>query len=216
MEIWHPGRGPAGLRRHLDAGGVLAIPTESSYGLAADPGNPAGVEAVFHIKRRPADKALLVVAASLDQIDALGVRLQDPLRQTLDDLWPAPLTVVLPLVRPLAAAVGQPTLAIRIPRHRALRDLCAELGPLTATSANRSGEAPIRDPRRLAELLAGHAGWIIDGGVLPGGAPSTLLDAMASPPRVLRAGNLELPAELGEEWSNGDGSTYMVGSGVKR
>jgi L-threonylcarbamoyladenylate synthase len=178
------------LQTLLARGGVLAIPTESSYGLAADPRNQTGVEAIYRIKEREAGKPLPVVVADLEQLRDLGIDPRLPILEALSACWPAPLTAVLPIERPLPAAAGEPTLAVRIPAHEGLRRLLAELGHgLTATSANRSGEAPLLDPAAVAELLAGADAAVVDGGILPGGPPSTLVAIEASGPVVLRTGS---------------------------
>jgi len=189
---WQPGDPIAPLRAVLDRGGVLAIPTESSYGLAVDPRNAAGVEAVYRIKARERGKPLPVVVATVGQLRLLGVDPESPEVELAARYWPAPLTMVLPLLltsAPLPAAARGGSVAVRIPAHDGLRRLLAELGPLTATSANPAGEAPALDPAELVALLAGHDAVIVDGGRLPGGPPSTLvaLDADGTP-RILRAG----------------------------
>lgn len=182
------------LRRLLARGGVLAVPTESSYGLAVDPRSAPGVKAVYRIKARDAGKPLPVVAADLDQVTGLGIDPDLPILARLAPLWPAALSLVLPLEdcrgkgdAAMPAAAGGGTLAVRIPAHAGLRRLLAALGrALTATSANVSGEPPVLDPGRAAELLAGRDAVVIDGGRLPGGAPSTLVVAreeMNPPPR---------------------------------
>lgn len=189
---WHPGDPVEPLREVLARGGLLAIPTESSYGLAADPRNPDGVAAVYRIKGRGTDKPLPVVVADLGQLAGLGIDPDLPILKRLSDCWPGPLTVILPVEKesPLPAAAGGSTLAIRIPGHDGLRSLLAGLGHgLTATSANRSGGAPIVDPDGAAALLAGEDAVIVDGGVLPGGMPSTLVAIVESVPVVLRAGS---------------------------
>lgn len=190
MNVWRFGDPVAPLRDLLSRGGVLAIPTESSYGLGVDPGNPAGVEAVYRIKGREAGKALPVVAADLAQIAGLGIDPDLPILEPLLACWPGPLTAVLPIARPLPAAAGEPTLAVRIPGHPELRELLAALGhPLTATSANRSGAEPVLDPAAAAELLAGEENAVVvDGGVLPGGPPSTLVAIEERGLVVLRTG----------------------------
>lgn len=180
----------------LDRGGVLAIPTESSYGLAADPRNPEGIARVFALKGRDAGKALPVVAADRGQVAALGVDLERPdlaaLVRGWSALWPGPVSVVLPVERPLPAAGPDATVAVRIPAHDGLRRLLAVLGrPLTATSANRSGEAPGLDPGAAARLLAGADGVVVDGGRLPGGPPSTLIRFRDGRVEVLREGPAE-------------------------
>ena len=193
---WHWGEPVGELRRMLDRGGVLAIPTESSYGLAVDPRNRRGVEAVYEIKGRQRRKALPVLVADVGQAIDLGVERGSPRLAAVAGLWPAPVTALLPLDGPLAAAAGGATLAVRIPAHRRLRRLLAELGSaLTATSANRSGEPPILDPRALEPLLAGRSAIVVDGGQLAGGPPSTLIDWTTDGDlRILRHG--AYPEEL--------------------
>jgi len=189
VRLWRRGDPIEPLRALLARGGVLAIPTESSYGLGADPRNPGGVEAVYRIKGRERGKPLPVVVADLRQLTDLGIDPGLPILDALAACWPAPLTVVLPVVRSLPAAAGEPTLAVRIPAHDGLRRLLAELGHgLTATSANLSGGAPILDPQEAAKLLEGADAAVVDGGLLPGGPPSTLVAIETSGPVVLRTG----------------------------
>jgi L-threonylcarbamoyladenylate synthase len=194
---WHWGEPTAGLAELLRRGGVLAIPSESSYGLGADPRNPAGVAAVCALKGRSAGKALPVVAADLAQLAALGIDLEDAGLRRVAALWPAALTVVARLRGRLPAALGGATLAVRLPAHPRLRVLLAELGhALTATSANTEGEPPILDPDALGALLDGAEAVIVDDGVLPGGPPSTLVEWTGVGLRVLRAGAFAIPPEL--------------------
>ena len=201
--LWRFGEPLAPLRSLLARGGVLAIPTESSYGLGAAPADERGVAAIYRVKRRERGKALPVVIAARHQLAGLGIDADLPILDRLSAFWPGPLTVVLPLAGGaaagaprLAAAAGTGSLAVRIPGHPRLLDLLARLGHgLTATSANRSGGAPILDPAEAAELLAGEAAMVVDGGVLPGGPPSTLVIPVAAAGgagtvRLLRAGAL--------------------------
>jgi L-threonylcarbamoyladenylate synthase len=186
------------LRDLLARGGIVAFPTESSYGLGVDPWNPAGVEAIYRIKEREAGKPLPVVIAGRDQLAGLGIDPDLNIVKRLFALWPAPLTAVLPVARPLPASAGTRTLAVRVPDHGPLRDLLAALGHgLTATSANRGGEAPVVDPAAAADLLAGEDAMVVDGGVLPGGPPSTLVAIEGDRVVVLRSGRF--PAERLEE-----------------
>jgi L-threonylcarbamoyladenylate synthase len=180
VPIWRPGEPVAPLAAVIARGGVLAIPTESSYGLAVDPWNPEGVARIYRIKEREAGKPLPVVASDVGQLAGLGIDLEAPILSpilgVLARLWPAPLTAVLPVARPLPASAGAPSLAVRVPAHEGLRRLLAALGtPLTATSANPSGGEPALDPETAAALLAGEDAVVIDGGRLPGGPPSTLV-----------------------------------------
>ncbi|HYN23213.1 MAG TPA: L-threonylcarbamoyladenylate synthase [Thermoanaerobaculia bacterium] len=189
---WHWDEPVEPLRELLRRGGVLAIPTESSYGLGADPRNPKGVEAIYRIKGREPRKALPVVVADLGQLADLGIDPGLSILRPLSACWPGPLTVLLPLLEPwqeLPAAAGEPSLAVRIPGHDRLRELLGALGHgLTATSANVSGREPVLDPAEAAKLLAGEDGMVVDGGVLPGGPPSTVVAIEEAGPVVLRTG----------------------------
>jgi len=184
------------VRELLAGGGLVVIPTESSYGLAVDPRNRRGVEAVYAIKGREAGKPLPVVAADREQLVALGVDPDLPQLALALQVWPAALSVVLPIREPLAATAGQSTLAARIPAHAALRSWLGRLGSaVTATSANLSGEPPVLDPSQLGGILQertlqGRWALVIDDGVLPGGPPSTLVEwrSTEARPRILRAG----------------------------
>jgi L-threonylcarbamoyladenylate synthase len=185
----------ATARAVLAVGGVLAFATESSYGLGVDPRSERGVEAIYRLKGRERGKALPVVAADLEQIVALGVPRAAPALEWAAPRWPAALTVVLPLDAPIAASAGAATIAARIPARAELRALLAGLGtPLTATSANPSGAAAICDPRELAGWLAasGERFHLMDGGMAPGGSPSTLVEVVEGAARVLRAGAVDV------------------------
>lgn len=172
--------------------GVIALPTETFYGLAVRPDDRVAVEALLVLKGRPADKALPLVAADLRQVEEL-VLVPPGWRDRLARTWPAPLSVVLPVVRPLAAC--EATAAVRVPAHDLLRALLLELGPLTATSANRAAAPALSDPEMVARDLGPGLEVLLDGGPSPGGLPSTLLDLTADPPKMLRPGAFALSPE---------------------
>lgn len=183
------------MRARLAGGGVAAVPTETFYGLAADPLSEQGVRRVLALKGRDAGKALLVLLASRSQLAPLGVTAGAELLDRFFEIWPAPLTVVLPLARPIPASLGVSSLAVRVPAHDALRALLARIGPVTGTSLNRSGEPPCADADAAARVAPSEIDLLVDGGATPGGLPSTLLDATVSPPRVLREGAFPWPPE---------------------
>jgi L-threonylcarbamoyladenylate synthase len=192
---WRFGDDPRRVAAALDSGSVCAIPTESSYGLAVDPGDAAGVAAVFRLKGRSGDQALPVVGADVEAFLRLGVDPEDPALAWAAPRWPAALTVIVGLRRPLPASAGRRTLGVRIPAHAALRDLLAGLDrPLTATSANPSGEPPYLDPEALSRWLAASPveSLLVDGGVLPGGPPSTLVEWRGGEPAIVRQGRYEV------------------------
>lgn len=190
VPAWRWGEPVEPLIDCLARGGVLVLPTESSYALAVDPASAAGVAAVYRIKGREAGKPLPVVAAGLDQIAGLGISPDLPILVRLSRVWPAPVSVLLPLARPLPAGAGAGTLAVRIPDHPRLRSLLAALGlALTATSANRSGEEPALTAPAAAALVAGEDAVVVDAGPLPGGLPSTLVEHTPAGFTVLRQGS---------------------------
>jgi L-threonylcarbamoyladenylate synthase len=188
--IWRWGDPIEPLRLAVREGRMIAIPTESSYGLAVDPRSEEGVSRIRCLKGREVGKALPVVAADVGQIEALGASLGDPRLRALSERWPAPLSLLLPLARDLPASAGTGRLAVRVPAHEQLGRLLADLGSaMTATSMNRSGEEPLLDPREVARMLASEPGsWLVDGGMLPGGKPSTLVGVRKGQLEVLRSG----------------------------
>jgi len=173
---------------------VVAVPTETFYGLAVPPDDAEAVQRLLEAKGRPAEKALPVVGASLEQLEAL-VAVPATVRRYLSAVWPAPLTAVLPLKVPVAWR-GE-TLAVRVPAHPLLRALLARLGPRTATSANRSGAPPARCAGEVEAALGAAVDLLLDGGTTSGGAPSTIVDFTTFPPILLRPGVFAVPEAWG-------------------
>ena len=168
------------------AGGVVLIPTETFYGLAADPASEAAVEKVCAMKARPRGVPLPILCADWTQVERL-VEVPERHRVRLSRSWPGPLTVVAPARRPTAAGL-EGTLAVRIPGHRLLRALLYIVGPLTGTSANRHGAPPCTEADRSLSQLDPAPDLVLDGGLTPGGIASTLVDITGPSPKVLRAG----------------------------
>ncbi len=186
----------AALRDALAGHGIVALPTETFYGLAVDPRDGEAVERLLALKGRPREKGLLVVGASLVQLERL-VSVPESWRGRLERAWPAPVTAILPVSAAPRPASVEGTLAVRVPASSLLRALLAVVGPLTATSANLSGGPPLATPDAVAEALTDGLALLLDGGNAPGGLPSTLLDFMSSPPRMLREGAWKPPAGWG-------------------
>ncbi|MCB1033557.1 MAG: L-threonylcarbamoyladenylate synthase, partial [Acidobacteria bacterium] len=193
--LWRPEDGIGVLEEVLSRGGIIAFPTESSYAYGVDPRNPEGVERVYVAKGRPASKALPVVVASVGDLECLGVAPALEAIAQLARIWPAPLTAVLPTTEDLPAAAGTGGIAVRIPAHAGLRRLLTELGPLTATSANPSGEEPALTAQQARAYLEGEDAVIVDGPALPGGPASTLIRWDGGAWQVLREGAFP-PVEL--------------------
>lgn len=174
------------VTRTLLESGVVILPTDTIYGLHAVASETEGVSKLFRIKAREEKKPFLVLCNTIDQMCGLGVSLRERHRDFLASIWPAPLTVVLPLAAPIPASAGSLSLAIRIPALEGLRGLIARTGPLASTSVNRSGEPPLQDMRHLIDVPAQVAG-IVDAGQIVG-RPSTVLDLTSEVPRLLRQG----------------------------
>jgi len=181
------------LRELLGSGGLAAVPTESFYALAVDPLNEAGVKRIFETKGREATKALPVLFAAREQLDSLGVTASSATLGQYFQIWPAPLTIVLPLRAPIPASGGLSTLAVRLPAEWRLRMLLSAVGPLTGTSVNRSGCPSLDDPNAVEEVFRRDIDLLVDGGKAPGGKPSTIVDATRDPPVVLRPGAFAWP-----------------------
>jgi L-threonylcarbamoyladenylate synthase len=171
----------------LQRRGVVLLPTDTIYGLHALAGNADAVQRIVDIKGRGEDKPFVVIAASAAQLEHLGVTFGARTRAILDDLWPGPLTAVVPIRQPIAASRGASTIAVRVPDLEWLRELLDRTGPLASTSANRSGEPPITDPKLISPDLRASIDGVVDGGVREG-KPSTIVDFTGDGPRLIREG----------------------------
>ena len=177
----------------IEAGEVVAIPTETVYGLAADAANGKAVARIFEVKGRPRFNPLIAHVSSLEM--AKAVAQFDPLSQRLADaFWPGPLTLVLPLrahapIHPLVTA-GLETIALRMPRGFGA-ELIAALGrPLAAPSANSSGRVSATTAAAVEADLGSRIPLIVDGGQTPVGLESTIVKAEGSAVRLLRPGGV--------------------------
>jgi L-threonylcarbamoyladenylate synthase len=175
----------------IQAGGVVAIPTDTLYGLAADPFSRRALARVFAVKGRDATEALPLIAADTGQVaDWLG-RLPEIGSRLASRFWPGPLTLVMarPSTLPAEAAGGRDSVGVRVPAHAVARRLCEICGrPLTATSANWSGQEPASEPDQVEAALGSRLDLLLDAGPAPGGAPSTIVDVRGAEPRLIRAG----------------------------
>ncbi len=175
----------------LRAGGIVAVPTDTVYGIAADIALPDAIERLFAAKGRAPEKAVAVLLADVDQAEAIGV-LEPAARVLGERFWPGGLTLVLPVrpgvQLPRVLAAGAPTIGVRVPDHAAPRALARLLGPLPTTSANVSGQPDARDAHEIAALLGPAIALVIDGGPIHGGPASTVVDCTLDLPVVLREG----------------------------
>jgi len=172
-------------------GGVVVFPTDTLYGLAADPENSEAVHLVFRLKHRHASEALPLVAGSLEQVEASGVSMTRLARRLAEKFWPGPVTMVMAAGRRLGpvadAAAG--TVAVRVPAHDVARGLALAVGSLvTATSSNVSGRPPSSTADEAVSGLGPGVGGVVDAGPTRGGPPSTIVDVRGERPVLLRDG----------------------------
>ncbi|PYM78107.1 MAG: threonylcarbamoyl-AMP synthase [Candidatus Rokuibacteriota bacterium] len=191
---------PAGLRAAADvlrAGGAVAFPTETFYGLAAAALDPASVKRIFALKGRPDSRPLLVLVDSVAMAETVA-HVADPARALMDRYWPGALTLVLPArtIVPSDVTAGTGTLGVRISSHPVAHGLVRMLGePVTAPSANPSGLEPPTTAAAVVAYFAGGLDLVLDGGPTAGGAPSTVLDMTVEPPKIIRQGAVVVRAE---------------------
>lgn len=178
----------------LHAGGVVALPTDTVYGLAVSGALDGAVERLYAAKDRPPDRAIAILCADRAQAETL-VTFTPAAARLADAFWPGGLTLVLP-VRPGALPAAYPpdthTLGVRVPGHACPRALATALGPLPTTSANRSGEPEAGSAAEIVTLLGPALAAVVDGGPAPGGPPSTVVDATGDELRILREGAIPL------------------------
>jgi L-threonylcarbamoyladenylate synthase len=193
----------SGERRSVDvvlevlaAGGVVALPTDTVYGVAALPADPRAVAALFAVKERPVDVALPVLVGELAQVPDVAAPLAGAASELARRFWPGPLTLVVPRAPGFVADLGGPgersgTVGVRWPDHAFVATVCRRAGPLAVTSANRHGVPPCTT---ASDVLAAFADGrrpdlVVDGGTCAG-EPSTVVDCTGEMPRCLRRGAL--------------------------
>lgn len=171
--------------------GLVAYPTETFYGLGAAALSARAVARIYRLKARDPGKPLPVIASDLEMVVEIAGPLPPVFWTLAEEFWPGPLTLVLKASAAIPAFLAGPggSIAVRIPPVSWVRRLAYEISqPLTATSANLSGEGEMTDPSAIASVFEGKIELIIDGGATPGGSPSTLLDLTTPEPRFLRVG----------------------------
>ncbi len=179
----------------LRRGGVVAMPTETVYGLAADATDADAVSRIFAIKDRPADHPLIVHLAAASDVPSWASAVPESAGRLADSCWPGPLTMLLQRRTGVDEIVtgGRPTIGLRVPSHRVAQQLLGRFGSgLAAPSANRFGRvSPTTAEHVLADIgdrLDPARDLILDGGASSVGVESTIVDLTVSPPQILRAG----------------------------
>jgi len=184
----------AGRAAAIDAlrnGGIVALPTDTVYGMAVALETPGGIEALFAAKRRPPDRGIVLLLADAAQASDIGE--WPPAAVALADaFWPGGLTIVVvqrpDVALPAVLTGGAATIGLRVPDHDAPRALARAVGPLPTTSANRSGEPEAADAAAIVDQLGDAVALVLDGGPAHGGPASTVVDCSVDPPTILRHG----------------------------
>lgn len=173
----------------LKRGGIIAYPTEAVFGLGCDPDDDAALARLLSLKQRPAEKGLIIIAASIEQLQPYIEPLSEEQKQKLQATWPGRVTWLLPVKEQVSRLlVGQhDSIAARVTAHPVASELCRQYGkPLVSTSANLSGHEPARSVEEVKQQFADTIDCIVDGEVDLTGKPSQIRDLISD--RVIREG----------------------------
>jgi L-threonylcarbamoyladenylate synthase len=177
--------------RVLKSGGVIGYPTETVYGIGCNIFHPAAVSRIYKIKKRPLDKAFILIAADPLQVRAIVAEIPENAERLMESFWPGPLTIVFRASPSLAQTEFRrvKTIAVRIPDSAICLSLLKHCGfPLVSTSANASGGPAASNTRDVIALFQNELDLIIDGGSTPGAVPSTIVDVTKNPVKIVREG----------------------------
>jgi tRNA threonylcarbamoyl adenosine modification protein (Sua5/YciO/YrdC/YwlC family) len=183
----HPDPGIlAEAARHLRGGDLVVIPTDTVYGVAADPRVPGAIDKVFAAKQRPPEKDIPYLIAGIERMEAAGAEAGPVVRRLADRFWPGPLTLVVP--------VPGGRIGFRVPNHPVALALLNEVDTaLAVSSANRSGEPPACSAEEAERALGEAVALVLDAGPTPGGAASSVVGIEGDTVRLLRQGALPWP-----------------------
>ena len=180
------------MRRVLGENGLIALPTESFYGLAVDPFNEQALVKLWQVKGRSNGKPVLVLIGEGAQLNPFVRNIPPAATVLMNAFWPGPLTIVFPagLGLPDAVTAGTRSVGIRLSAWQPLCELLQRVGPLTGTSANREGMPPPTTAEEVRHYFGDALDLIVDAGPTPGGRPSTVIDVQG-PIRIIRDGAID-------------------------
>lgn len=177
----------------IEAGGIVALPTETFYGLASDAFNVQALTRINRLKGKPTDSPNLLLISDPAQVETVADSVPERFHELTEMFWPGPLTLVVTATErvPVEVTGGGGTVAVRVPGLALPRRIARALGrPITGPSANRHGHPPCRTALEVAEAFGERLEMILDGGSTAAGKPSTILDLTGPVPRILREGIL--------------------------
>ena len=185
----------------LKSGGIIAVPTDTVYGIAADPFNANAVQKLYTIKGRPEEKPIPLVLGSVEDVKQVAQNIPDYFFHLTERFWPGGLTIIVEAKNLLPQlTAGGTTVGLRIPNQPLLMQILREFaGPLAITSANLTGQPEAISPQEFPQALSANIDLIVDDGKTPGPIPSTVYDVSATPPHVLREGVISSET-LDKEW----------------
>jgi L-threonylcarbamoyladenylate synthase len=189
QELWRA------AREYLEAGQVLAVPTETFYALSAHAFLEEGLARVYALKGRTLDKPVLLLVSGPDMAATVAQKISSRAYDLMENFWPGPLTLILPARPGLSVRLtgGTGGVGVRQPRHDATCALIRAMGfPVTGTSANRAGREPFTTAAAVALAFAGEVALTLDAGPCPGGLPSTIVNLNSDPPRLVRMGAVQV------------------------
>lgn len=191
----HFGTSLARAAQTLHRGGIVALPTETYYGLAVDPFCQSAVARLFQVKRRPADKPLLLLIDRLDQLPEVTAEVPRQYHELMAKFWPGPLTLIFPANEALPGLVtgNTGTVGVRISPHPLARQLIRAIGkPITATSANLTNLSPAKSAQEVLAMFDDQLDYILDGGETAAGLCSTVVGLVNGRLSLIRPGQIEL------------------------
>lgn len=174
----------------LRGGGLVAFPTETFYGIGADPFNKAALQRLFSLKKRPSKKPFPLIIKDMEMLSGLVESVPLSAARLIEKFWPGPLTIIFNAKDATGAEpAGSARVGLRISRGEVCKRLMEKLNfPVTATSANTAGKPPARSAAEVLEYFNGRVDLVIDGGRLEGACPSTVVDVTGEDVEVLREG----------------------------
>jgi L-threonylcarbamoyladenylate synthase len=196
----HPEKAFSRCRDVIRAGGVIVYPTDTVYGLGADPKNPRAVRKLFTIKGRQTGQPILLLIGDSNEVQDWAAEITQRAKGVIERFWPGPLTLVFKARPEVMADLtgGTGTIGLRVPGNALTRQLLASLGTaLTGTSANISSRQSPRTAQEASDVLGGMVDLVLDGGRTGGGNPSTVVDVSADELKVIREGAIPSRELLG-------------------